>query len=160
MTSPAESAPDLEALRAAFRDFVPHNKALGMELVEATYAPAVAVLRLPWAERLVGNPDTGALHGGVITTLLDATGGAAVFLKLQAPIPIATLDLRIDYLGPGEKGQPVHARAECFHRTHNVAFVRAVAYHQDPAAPIASASATFMISTSGRSVVAAERASR
>lgn len=160
MTSSPVEVPDLEALRTAFRDFVPHNRALDMELVSATFEPPVAVLRLPWAQRLVGNPDTGALHGGVITTLLDATGGAAVYLRLKEPVPIATLDLRIDYLGPGEPGQAVHARAECFHRTRNVAFVRAVAFHEDPSRPIASAAATFMISTPGKSVVATERASR
>src|SRR5262249_34096430 len=80
--------PDLDVLRAAFRDFIPHNKALGMELVTATFNPAVAVLSLPFKPELVGNPETGHVHGGVITTLIDATGGAAVFLALKEPMPI------------------------------------------------------------------------
>ena len=150
--------PDLEFLRAAFRDFVPHNKALGLEMVSATAEPAAVILKLVWDEKLVGNPDTGHLHGGVVTTLLDATAGASVYLKLKEPTPIATLDLRVDHLGPGTARRDVYARAECFKATHNVAFVRAVAYHDPPDAPFASAAATFMIATPGRSVVASAKA--
>jgi uncharacterized protein (TIGR00369 family) len=151
---------DLEVLRAAFRDFVPHNKAVGIELVEASFSPAVAILSLPFDARLVGNPESGHFHGGVITTLLDATCGASVFLKLNAPTPIATLDLRIDHLGPGTAGRGVLARAECFKVTRNVAFVRALAYHDRPDEPFATAAATFMISTQGRSVVSAAMAGK
>jgi uncharacterized protein (TIGR00369 family) len=146
---------DLDVLRAAFRDFVPHNKAIGLELVEVSLKPAVAVLSLPFDPRLVGNPETGHFHGGVITTLLDATCGASVFLKLANPTPIATLDLRVDYLGPGTPGRGCFARAECFKVTRNVAFVRGLAYHDTPDEPFATAAATFMISTPGKSVVGA-----
>lgn len=143
---------DLETLNATFRDFVPHNKALGLKLVSVSTAPAVAVMELPWDERFVGNPQTRVLHGGVITTMLDACSGASVYFKLQAPIPIATLDLRIDYLKPASPGKPVFARAECYQATRNVAFVRATAYQDDEADCIATAAATFMISTRGKSV--------
>jgi acyl-coenzyme A thioesterase PaaI-like protein len=42
------------------------------------------------------------------------------------------------------------ARAECYKLTRNVAFVRGVAYHDDPADPIAASTATFMLSTPDR----------
>lgn len=148
----ADSPLDLDSLNAAFRDFVPHNRALGMEVTQASTAPAVATLKLPYDARFVGNPDTGVLHGGVITTLIDASSGAAVYFKLQAPLPIATLDLRIDYLKPATPGRAVFCRAECFHATHNVAFTRAVAFHDDPDAPIAVGNGTFALSTKGRAV--------
>ncbi len=143
---------DLDALNAAFRDFVPHNKALGLTLIEATTEPAVAVMRLPYDLKLVGNPETGVLHGGAITTAMDATCGAAVFLKLRAPVPIATLDLRLDYLQQAEPGRDVICRAECFKKTRNVAFVRAHAFHAQGEEPIATATGTFMISTPGKAV--------
>ncbi|MCC6337983.1 MAG: PaaI family thioesterase [Myxococcales bacterium] len=144
---------DLESINAAFRDFVPHNRALSLEVTEATFEPAIAVLRLPYDGRFAGDPDSGVLHGGVITTLLDACAGASVYFKLQSPTPIATLDLRIDYLKPATAGRDVFARAECFHVTHNVAFVRAIAYHDTAAAPIAVGNATFALSTQGRPAV-------
>jgi uncharacterized protein (TIGR00369 family) len=55
-------------LRAFFAG-VPHNRALGMELVEV--GASETVFRLPYDPKLVGNPDTGVLHGGAITALLD-----------------------------------------------------------------------------------------
>ncbi|MEW6431345.1 MAG: PaaI family thioesterase [Myxococcota bacterium] len=143
---------DLESLNAAFRDFVPHNRALGLCVTQASTSPAVATLKLPYDARFVGNPETGVLHGGVITTLIDAACGAAVYFKLQTPVPIATLDLRIDYLLPATPGRDVFARAECFRTTHNVGFVRAVAFHDDPEKPIAVGNATFALSTRGRAV--------
>jgi len=143
---------DLETVKAAFGDWVPHNKALGMELVSISLSPAAAVMKLPWDERLIGNPQTRVLHGGVITTMLDACCGASVHFKLQAPTPIATLDLRIDYLKPAAPEKPVFARAECYHATHNVAFVRALAYQDDEADCVATATATFMIGTRGKPV--------
>ena len=100
-----------------FTDGVPHNRALGMQVVEMSRAGAV--FRLPYSDKLVGNPDTGVLHGGAITALLDAASGAAVFAALTEWVPIATLDLRIDYLRPAEPGHDVIAeigRASCRER--------------------------------------------
>ena len=46
----------------------------------------------------------------------------------------------------------MHARGECYRLTRSVAFVRGVAYHEDPDAPIASGAATFMLANRGRRV--------
>ena len=128
-----------------FTEGIPHNKALGMELLELDRGEAR--FRLPYDAKLVGNPDTGVLHGGAITALLDASSGAAVFASLTDWVPIATLDLRIDYLRAAEPGRDVVCHATCYKRTRNVAFTRAIAYHDDPADPIASSVGTFMLST-------------
>jgi len=141
----------LPLLDQGFRQMVPHNAALGLRAIDCD--PGVCVLILPWAEHLVGNPDSGVLHGGPITTLLDACGGASVFLKLSKPVPIATLDLRIDYLKMASPRRDVIARCECYKLGRNVAFVRGVAYHDTPDDPIASCAATFMLSTKGKPVV-------
>lgn len=130
-------------INEGFVQGVPHNAAMGLEMID--YGPGVAVSRLPWAPRLVGNPDTGVLHGGAITSMIDATCGAAVFMGLRAPTRIATLDLRIDYLGPATARVDVLARAHCYKITRRIAFVRGVAYHEDPDAPIASCAGTFMV---------------
>jgi uncharacterized protein (TIGR00369 family) len=131
----------------AFAAGVPHNAALGIQILEM--APASVLFELPYDAKLVGNPDTGTLHGGAITALLDGASGAAVFAALETMVPIATLDLRIDYLRPAEPNRAVLARASCYKMTRNVAFTRAVAYHDDPADPIAHSVGTFMVSTRG-----------
>lgn len=145
----------LPRLDQGFRAMVPHNAALGLSVSDC--APGMAVMRLPWAEHLVGDPDRDVLHGGPITTLLDACGGVAVFLAMTAPVPIATLDLRIDYLKTASPRRDVQARCECYKLGRNVAFVRGVAFHDAPDDPIASCAATYMLSTKGKPVVPKER---
>jgi uncharacterized protein (TIGR00369 family) len=130
---------------AGFVDAIPHNRALGMKVLEM--GKAEARFMLPYDVKLVGNPDTGVLHGGAITALLDAASGASVFAALSEWKPIATLDLRIDYMRAGDAGRDVVCRAHCYKLTHNVAFTRAVAYHDDEVDPIATSMGTFMIGT-------------
>ena len=133
------------AVTRAFVDAIPHNKALGIDVI--SFGHGEAVFQLPYDEKLVGNPDTGVLHGGAITALLDACSGAAVFAALAELLPIATLDLRIDYLRAGDVGKPIACRASCYRLTRNVAFTRAVAYHDDETDPIATSMGTFMLGT-------------
>ena len=144
----ADEDPDLRLkLVKQFSAGVPHNRALGIWIEQVT--PGETLFRLPYSEKLVGNPDTGVLHGGAITALLDGASGAAVFAALTEFVPIATLDLRIDYLRPAEAGKDVVCKATCYKLARNVAFTRAVAYHDDPDNPIAHSVGTFMISTKG-----------
>ena len=134
--------------RAAF-EYSPHATALKMELVDIGEDDATA--RLPYSPDLVGDPDTGVVAGGVITTLLDQTCGQAVWAALNTVTSIATLDLRIDYMRPAEPGETIYAHAHCYKLTRSVAFVRAQAYDRDKDDPIATAQAAFMLnSNAGR----------
>lgn len=136
---------DLENVRQLVRSGLPHVRALGIEVLEI--GPGVVTLSLPWDARLVGNPETGVLHGGVVTTLLDTASGFSVHARLGDPIPVATLDLRIDYLKPAEPRRAVTARAECYKLTKHVAFCRGLAYHDDAGDPIAQSAGSFMLAT-------------
>ncbi|BCW90643.1 hypothetical protein sos41_38160 [Alphaproteobacteria bacterium SO-S41] len=124
---------------------IPHADALGMTLVEIGDGSAVA--KIAYAEHLIGNPDTGVVHGGVITSLLDNTAGLAVQARLQSLGGIATLDLRIDYMKPAVAGEDIYAFVECYRATSSIAFVRGVAYHTDRADPIAAVAGAFMLGT-------------
>jgi uncharacterized protein (TIGR00369 family) len=122
---------------------LPFGREIGMRLHQAE--AGVAVLSVPYDARLIGDPETGVLHGGVITALLDTACGWAVMAspaKLQAT---ATLDLRIDYMRPATVGEAVFSRAECYRLTRFVGFARAVAYHTDPQDPVATAQGAFML---------------
>ena len=141
----AERIRGLAKLNRQFAELVPHNQAMGLEVIELD--DATARFRLPWDEKLVGDPRTGVLHGGAITAMMDACCGAAVFMALPYPLPIATLDLRIDYLKPATPREDVQAVARCYKVTRNVAFVRGVAFHRSEDEPVAAAAGTFMLST-------------
>ena len=109
-------------------------------------------MRAPYAEHLVGDPDTGVIHGGVITAMLDNACGRAVHLaRLEAGVDadgsIATLDLRIDYMSSAEPGKDLYAEAHCYRLTRNVAFVRASAYTDSLEDPVATAVGAFMLGT-------------
>ena len=116
---------------------------IGAEVV--TDDPSKAKMRLPYAAHLVGNPDTGVLHGGVITGMLDHCCGMAVGKALKEIRPYATLDLRIDYMKAAEPGIDVIVEAECLKVAHEIVFARGIAHHGDPAKPIAIATGTFMM---------------
>jgi uncharacterized protein (TIGR00369 family) len=126
----------------------PQGQALGVELVSVE--PEL-VLKVPYRPELVGDPDTGVIAGGVVTTLLDSACGWATAVALKEPTSIATLDLRIDYMRPAEPGKDIFATARCYKLTRSVAFLRALAYDADPSDPVAAAQAAFMLdSNAGR----------
>jgi uncharacterized protein (TIGR00369 family) len=124
-------------------DSVPHSVALGIVVVDAK--PGEAWLRVPYDEKLVGNPATGVIHGGVITTLLDNAAGVAVATALDELRSIATLDLRVDYMKPATPARDVIGYCRCYKVTRHIAFVHGTAYHEDPEDPIATCAMTFML---------------
>ena len=123
----------------------PHQRAIGFELLELT--PGYAIGRIPYRAEFVGNPLTGVIHGGIVTTLLDAVGGAAVAGRCGKQLTMATLDLRIDYLRPSKPQHDLFARVECYKLTRSVAFTRGVAYDAALDDPLAAMTATYMLNT-------------
>lgn len=99
----------------------------------------------PWAEHLVGDPEAGVIHGGVITTFLDNLCGMACTAAMTKLRFVATIDLRIDYMRPATKGLDIIGEAECYHLTRSVCFTRAWAYHETRERMIATAAGTFAI---------------
>jgi uncharacterized protein (TIGR00369 family) len=144
---------DLAVLGQRMAQGTPQAGALNFRTVSVE--PGLAVMAVPHRADLVGDPETGVLAGGVVTTLLDQVCGMAVASRLfdQGVFgPIATLDLRIDYMRPAEPGREVQARAHCYKLTHSIAFVRATAFDDDEADPVATAQATFALRTASSPV--------
>ncbi len=139
--------PDLDAA-LQFYAGIPHHNAIGLTVVEA--GAGVAVMRVGYDARFIGDPDNGAVHGGLVTTMMDATGGLAVLSAVPKGTPVATLDLRLDYLRAAEPGRTLIGRAECYRLTPNVAFTRGTAFEEAAENdPIANFIATYMIKPVG-----------
>jgi len=141
-----EAGERLVNLAALMNRGSPQSAALGFHTTEIS--PGRAVARVAYHEDLVGDPETGVIAGGVVTTLLDHTCGQAVFAALTEPTSVATLDLRIDYMRRAEPGLDVHVSAHCYKMTASIAFVRATAYDRDIDDPVATAQAAFMLNSS------------
>lgn len=125
----------------------PHGEAIGMEMQGQTGRRCL--VKVPYGEHLVGDPDTGIIHGGVITATLDNASGWAVRCheNWQEGQSMATLDIRIDYMKPAEPKQALIVEAECYKMAKNIAFVRAFAHQGDMDDPVATSVATFMLGT-------------
>ncbi len=108
-------------------------------------APGEAWSSLPYRPVFVGDTETGVLHGGVVTAMLDESCGMAVQLALDGSRAIATLDLRIDYQKPATPGHDIKAHSVCYRVTRSIAFVRATAYQDSEDDPVATATACFMV---------------
>ncbi|KPQ07684.1 MAG: hypothetical protein HLUCCA12_04610 [Rhodobacteraceae bacterium HLUCCA12] len=129
-----------------FVEAIPHAKALGMTLDEI--GDGKAVMSMPYDERFIGDPATGVISGGAVSALMDTCCGGAVLAHPKASAT-ATLDLRIEYMRAATPGQRIIAKAECFHVTRTVAFLRAVAHDEDSLAadglPVATATGAFTL---------------
>ncbi|SDP43150.1 PaaI family thioesterase [Afipia sp. GAS231] len=108
-------------------------------------APGEVWTSLKYRPVFVGDTETGVIHGGVVTAMLDETCGMAVQLALDGTRSIATLDLRIDYQKPATPGLDIRAHSVCYRVTRSIAFVRATAYQETEDEPVATATACFMV---------------
>lgn len=99
-------------IKDIFENKLPFNRVLGIEVL--SLEGGTPQLGIKMRDALVGNYMRGSLHGGVISAVIDVTGGLAAFLSLQQKIgdeplelkierfgKLGTIDLRIDYLRPG-----------------------------------------------------------
>jgi len=152
------SANQLDALLDIVHDLyekkIPFNRVLGMQ-VDAISSEEVSV-RFDMREALIGNFVLKTLHGGVISAVLDATGGmtasVGVLRRMQhRPMEeiaerftrIGTIDLRVDYLRPG-RGAFFRATGTIM-RTGNKVAVTRMELHNDSDVLIAVGTGTYIV---------------
>jgi uncharacterized protein (TIGR00369 family) len=93
-------------------DQIPFNKVLGLKVESVSLECVRTVFEM--RDELMGNYKMRMLHGGVISSAIDVTGGLAAVIgiqqkmhgetmeaKIERSFRMSTLDLRVDFLRPG-----------------------------------------------------------
>lgn len=139
-------------IQKIFNEKIPFNKLLGLkvELLEEKFP----VVKIEMREELIGHYTRGMLHGGVISSVIDVTGGLFAFLGTLEKFPeqhvteispkLSTIDLRIDYLRPGI-GKWFIASGDVLRIGNKVAVIR-IQFHNDKQQLIAVGTGTYVIS--------------
>jgi len=133
---------------------IPFNKILGLK-VESLKMEDVRV-KFEMKGAFIGNYVHGILHGGVISAILDTTGGLTASLGVlqkmagrtaeeigKSLTKIGTIDLRIDYLRPG-KGNYFIATGVIMRAGRRVSVTR-MELHNDQDVLIAVGTGTYIV---------------
>ena len=116
------TADENERLRAAFRDRMTQTPYIGgLRIAVEEWSPDGARLRLPFDPELTN--DGQAFHGGVVASLVDTAGAAAVWAghDFDKGMRAATVSLTVNYTGAG-RGTDLVADAVCVKRGRDLAF--------------------------------------
>ncbi len=144
----------LELVRKMFTERIPFNQVLGVEIDSLSFDDAR--VRFGYRDDLVGNFVRGTLHGGVVSAVLDLTGGLVAFLsalrsieggtpeeKTERLANVGTIDLRVDYLRPG-LGQWFMASGTILRAGNKVAVTR-MELHNDEDQHIAVGTGAYLV---------------
>src|SRR3990167_9516191 len=88
-----------------------HCQVLGLQVHDAS--PLGLTLRLPYSRQIVGDPESGVIHGGGVSSLMDTPCGLSTVFALAEFEGCPPLHLRIDNIHPAEPNKVVFGFAEC-----------------------------------------------
>ena len=144
----------LEHLKIVYEEKMPFNKYLGLKIDSISMDGAV--VRIDMRDDLIGNFEKNILHGGVISTLLDFTGGVIAQIHIinemkdasldkivKRLTSMGTIDMRIDYMRPG-KGNYFLATGHILRLGHKVAVTR-TEFTNDEGVLIAVGTSTYIV---------------
>jgi uncharacterized protein (TIGR00369 family) len=133
---------------------IPFNKVLGLK-IESIDSDCMKT-QFEMRDELMGNFERGMLHGGVISSVIDATGGLSAAIgirekmrgetleaKLKKSSRVSTIDLRVDFLRPGLGKQFVVTAYTL--RTGNKVAVTRIEMHNDQNDLIAVGTGSYIL---------------
>jgi len=120
---------------------IPYVDYLGIRAAGETEPP---LFRLPYQDKLIGNPQLPALHGGVIAGFAETAATLHLIRTLRGAKFPKSIDFSIDYL---RSGRPVESFAACevVRVGSRVALVQVRCWQQAPDEPIAVARGHFLL---------------
>ena len=155
----SEKNQNIERVVQLFREIdreevVPFNKSLGLRL--ESLGENNICIKFDLKEELIGNIVAKILHGGVIAAALDTAGGFIAAIEnvrktdglkdeqtIKKMMMTGTIDLRIDYLRPGQ-GKYFLATGSVMRMGNKIAVTR-MKLHNDKGLLIAVGTGTYML---------------
>ncbi|MEE4243515.1 MAG: thioesterase family protein [Desulfopila sp.] len=141
-------------LKDIYENRMPFDRLLGIKVSRLT--PDEVEVRIDMRDELVGNFIRSMLHGGVISAVLDLTGGLITSVEMLKQLNgksteeiagrltrIGTIDLRVDYLRAG-KGKYFRATGSVLRQGNRVAVIR-TELHNDHHLLIAAGTGTYQV---------------
>ncbi len=146
----------LEKIREYYLELLPFNKVLGIDIDHLDYETGAAATKFNMTKNLIGNSTMGILHGGVIASVIDLTGGLSALIScakfhenesleviVKKLTTSATIDMRVDYLRPG-KGKFFICKSSII-RAGSRIVVSKMDLFNEKEVPIATGTATYLI---------------
>jgi uncharacterized protein (TIGR00369 family) len=133
----------LDGIRRFFNDAIPFNRFLQLRLIELDTGHAV--VEVPFRPEYIGDIGKNIIHGGVISTLIDVTGGATAFSVLDFPreTSLNTVDMRVDYIRMG-RGRAFRATGTVLRKGNRICVTR-IEVSNDEGTLVAHGTATYSI---------------
>jgi uncharacterized protein (TIGR00369 family) len=144
----------VSAINEMFSEKIPFNKVLGLKVESISYERVRVSFHM--RDALLGHYKRGMLHGGVISSVIDVTGGLSAFMGVQQRMPdetlearlerfgrVSTIDVRVDFLRPGI-GKWFVATAYTLRTGKKVAVTR-IEMHNDQDDLIALGTGTYVV---------------
>ena len=141
-------------IKETYEERVPFHNVLKLQVI--SLEEDNVCMKIEMREELFGNYRYEMLHGGVISSILDATSGAVVSIGLikkmidkpleeikERIFKIGTIDLRIDFLKPGQ-GNYFLSTGTLLRIGNKIAVVR-TSLHNDKHILIAAGTGTYML---------------
>ncbi len=125
-----------------FVSVLPHCRLLNMTVEYADGEKGI--LKLPYSEAIIGNPDNGIVAGGSLTTLMDTACGTAAFNCFEDGEVCPTLDLRMDYHRAAKPGENLIGEARVIKRANSLVFTQGEVRQESDNVVVATCTANFM----------------
>ncbi|MBU8910285.1 MAG: thioesterase family protein, partial [Desulfobacterales bacterium] len=143
-------------IKTYYLEMLPFNKVLGIDIDLLDYETGEAVTSFNMTKDLIGNPAAGILHGGVIASVIDLTGGLSALISCAKShegesldiidkkfTSSATIDMRVDYLRPG-KGRSFQCMSRIIRAGSRIVVAKIDLYNEKETR-IATGTATYLI---------------
>lgn len=147
--SRGEINPAIGSMLRSARDFLAHEHSLfrSLELQPILIGKGKAEFSMALPASFAGAD--GDVHGGLYTIIIDSIFGLCVFTALEEIKPIATINLRTDYIGAIRPGDRAVCAADCEAIRGDVAYVSGRLTAEADGRLLATGAGAFMVGTKG-----------